>query len=215
VSEERRSSWPVIEGLLVLTLTLIISTGLQLPTLWFLVPLVLITVTGRPYEEYGLTLRNPGSLLFHAIVSLAIFLPYAFGHYIFEYLTAGATFSLRLPEHFAADIVDQTLIVALPEEFFFRGYLQTQFDKTFGRPHKFLRADVGLGLPLAAAVFALCHVPFGGPPRMIVFFPGLLYGWLRARTDTIVVPTLYHAASNVLMKVMIASLIHAQLGLWP
>jgi membrane protease YdiL (CAAX protease family) len=49
---------------------------------------------------------------------------------------------------------------------------------------------------------------------MIVFFPGLLYGWLRARTDTIIVPTLYHAASNILMKVMIASLIHAQLGLF-
>ena len=46
----------------------------------------------------------------------------------------------------------------------------------------------------------------GGPARLIVFFPGVLYGWLRARTDTIVVPTLYHAASNVLMQIMLASL---------
>jgi membrane protease YdiL (CAAX protease family) len=179
---------------------------LGLPTLWFLVPLVLITVARRPYEEYGLTLRNPGSILFHGIVSLAVFLPYAFGHYIWEYWYAGADFDLRLPANLGNEIVVQTLIVALPEEFFFRGYLQTQFDKSFGRPYRFLRADVGLGLPIAAAVFALCHVPFGGPARMIVFFPGLLYGWLRARTDTIVAPTLYHAASNILMKVMIASL---------
>lgn len=191
--------------------TLIISTGLENPTLWFLIPLVVITVARRPYEEYGLTLRNPGSLLFHLVVSLAVFLPYVFGHYLWGYWTAGAFFDLRIPPNLAGQILDQTLIVALPEEFFFRGYLQTQFDKTLGRPYKLLRADVGLGLPMAAAMFALCHVPFGGPARMIVFFPGLLYGWLRARTDTIVVPTLYHAASNVLMKVMITSLMHGGL----
>jgi membrane protease YdiL (CAAX protease family) len=134
------------------------------------------------------------------IVIVAVFLPYAFGHWLWAYTTAGATFDFRLPEHLGSLVFNETLIVALPEEFFFRGYLQTQLDKTFGRPYRFLGADVGFGLPIAAAVFALCHVPFGGPPRMIVFFPGLLYGWLRARTDTIIVPTLYHAASNVLMK---------------
>lgn len=189
-------------------MTLYITTGSRLPTFWFLVPLVFITIMRRPYDEYGLTLRNPGSILFHAVVSLAVFLPYAFGHYLFQYWTAGVAFDFRVPSNLGWVILDQTLVVALPEEFFFRGYLQTQFDKSFGRPYRFLRANVGLGLPLAAAVFALCHVPFGGPARMIVFFPGLLYGWLRARTDTIVVPTLYHAASNVLMKVMIASLMH-------
>jgi membrane protease YdiL (CAAX protease family) len=202
-----RSFRPVIEALVVLTPTLYFATGLGLPTLWFLVPLVVITIARRPYEDYGLTLRNPGSILFHAIVSLAVFLPYAVGHYFWEYWYTGADFDLRLPSNLANEIVVQTMIVALPEEFFFRGYLQTQLDKSFGRPYRFLRADVGLGLPIAAGVFALCHVPFGGPARMIVFFPGLLYGWLRARTDTIVVPTLYHAASNILMKVMIASLV--------
>jgi membrane protease YdiL (CAAX protease family) len=212
VNGATRAYWPIVEGLIVLTVTLIITTGLRLPTLWFLVPLVVITVSRRPYEEYGLTLRNPGGILFHAVVSLAAFLPYAFGHYLWEYWNAGAVFDLRLPPDLMSDIIDQTFIVALPEEFFFRGYLQTQFDKTLCRPYKFLRADIGLGLPIAAAVFALCHVPFGGPARMIVFFPGLLYGWLRARTDTIVVPTLYHAASNVLMKVMIASLMQHQMA---
>ena len=41
---------------------------------------------------------------------------------------------------------------------------------------------------------------------VIVFFPGVLYGWLRARTGTIAIPTLYHAASNLLMEVMLESL---------
>jgi len=59
---------------------------------------------------------------------------------------------------------------------------------------------------VAAALFAACHVIYGGPVRLIVFFPGLLYGWLRARTGTILVPTFYHAGSNLLMQVMLASL---------
>lgn len=178
----------------------------QSPTLWFLVPLIVITVARRPYEEYGLTWRNPGSPLFHLTVSLAVFLPYAVGHYLWRYWIEGTAFGFRLPPHFGWEIVTQTLIVALPEEFFFRGYMQTQLDKSFGRPWRYLGANVGFGLPIAAAIFAICHVPLGGPVRMIVFFPGLLYGWLRARTDTIVVPTLYHAASNVLMRVMVLSL---------
>jgi membrane protease YdiL (CAAX protease family) len=201
-----RAYLPLIEALAVLALTLWAATQFQLPTLWLVVPLVVITLAGRPYDEYGLTFRNRGSLLFHAIVSLAVFVPYVFGHYLWEYWNDGRAFDFRLPPGLAREIVTQTLIVALPEEFFFRGYLQTQLDKVFDRPHTLLRARVGLGLPIAAAIFAICHVPFGGPMRMIVFFPGLLYGWLRARTDTIVVPTLYHAASNVLMRVMVASL---------
>lgn len=198
--------WPVVEGLMLLVPTLILHELLQLPTLWFLVPLVVITVARRPYEDYGLTLRNPGSLRFHLVVAVAVFLPYALGHYFWEYLNEGKSFDLRWPPDLANEILVQTLIVALPEEFFFRGYLQTQLDKSFGRPHHLLGARLGWGLPIAAFLFALCHVPFGGPARMIVFFPGLLYGWLRARTDTILVPTLYHAASNVLMKVMVISL---------
>jgi membrane protease YdiL (CAAX protease family) len=201
--------WPVVEGLMLLVPTLILHELLQLPTLWFLVPLMVITVTRRPYEDYGLTLRNPGSFGFHLAVSSAVFLPYALGHFFWGYLAEGRSFALHWPPDLANEILVQILMVALPEEFFFRGYYQTQLDRSFGRPWRFLGARIGLGLIVAAAVFALCHVPFGGPARLVVFFPGLLYGWLRARTDTILVPTLYHAASNVLMKVMVTSLVSA------
>jgi len=48
-------------------------------------------------------------------------------------------------------------------------------------------------------------VVHGGWSRLLVFFPGLLYGWLRARSGTVLVPTVYHALSNLLLQVLRAS----------
>jgi membrane protease YdiL (CAAX protease family) len=174
--------------------------------LWFVAPLAVITFTGRSYATYALSLRRPGALRFHAAVIAAVFMPYCLGHYAYAHWRYGATFEFRLPPEFLAWMLDQAVVIALPEEFFFRGYLQTQFDRVWGKPYTLLGAQCGLGLPGAAALFAACHVIHGGPVRLIVFFPGLLYGWLRARTGTIAVPALYHAASNALMQVMLTSL---------
>lgn len=198
---------PITEGLALLALTFPLAVGFHLPTLWFLTPLVLITFANRAYAAYGLSLRHAGSFRFHAAVIAAVFVPYAVGHYLWAHWWLGAGFDFRLPPQFLEAAIDQLLIIGLPEEFFFRGYLQTQFDRVWGRPYHFAGAQFGVGLALAALLFAFCHIAHGGPLRLIVFFPGLLYGWLRARTETIAVPALYHAGSNQLMQIMLASLV--------
>lgn len=197
---------PVIEGLALLAVTLPLAVGLRISTLWFLTPLAVVTFTKRPYADYGLSWANPGSVRFHVAVVVVVFIPYVIGHWAFAHWWYGAAFHFRVPRLFLWSAFDQLLLIALPEEFFFRGYLQTQCDRVWGRPYRFAGAEWGLGLPLAAAAFASCHVLFGGPARLIVFFPGLLFGWLRARTTTIAVPTIYHAVSNLLMQLMLASL---------
>ncbi len=197
---------PVIEGLVLLLVTYPLAIGLHLSTLWFLAPLAVVTITKRPYAEYGLSLERPGSIAFHLAVTAGVFVPYAIGHYVLAHWWFGASFHFRVPPDLLQSAVDQVLLIALPEEFFFRGYLQTQFDRSWGRPYRLLGAEWGIGLPVAAGLFAVCHVLFGGPLRLIVFFPGLVYGWLRAGTGTIVVPTMYHAVSNLLMQVMLVSL---------
>lgn len=94
-------------------------------------------------------------------------------------------------------------LVALPEEWFFRGYLQTRLDTLLGRPRRLLGADVGWGLVLAALAFALLHpILLPGFHRLLVFFPALLFGWLRARTGAIGASVLVHALSNVLLAVV-------------
>jgi membrane protease YdiL (CAAX protease family) len=198
---------PVFEALALLAVTLPLAVGLHLPTLWLVTPVAVISFTKRSYATYGLSLQRPGSLWFHLAVILAVFVPYTVGHYAFAHWWFGATFRFRMPSDFAASALDQLVIIALPEEIFFRGYLQTEFDRALGKPYRFLGAKWGIGLATAAALFAACHMIHGGPVRLIVFFPALLYGWLRARTGTIAVPAVYHAASNLLMEIMLASLV--------
>jgi hypothetical protein len=53
-------------------------------------------------------------------------------------------------------------------------------------------------------VFAISHliaIPSGD--RLAVFFPSLLFGWLRDRTGSIAGSVVAHALSNVLMQVLL------------
>ena len=100
-------------------------------------------------------------------------------------------------------IIIQLGLVALPEEWFFRGYLQARLDEQMGTPWRFLGTSVGPGLVLAALAFALLHpILLPGLHRLLVFFPALLFGWLRARTGNIGAAVLMHATCNLLLEVL-------------
>ncbi|MBI4514509.1 MAG: CPBP family intramembrane metalloprotease [Deltaproteobacteria bacterium] len=199
---------PSLEALALLALTLPLALWLHEPSLWFLVPFALITLRRRDYADYGLDLsqrRRWGGLWFH-LLNLALLALYAAGHLLFARWWLGSRFALTAPQSPHMLLFSQLLGVALPEEFFFRGYLQSQLNRTLGQRTGVLGVRCGLGLPLAALLFALCHIPLGGPAQVIVIFPGLWYGWLRERTDSVVIPTVYHALSNVLLKTILVSL---------
>ncbi|MCC6622664.1 MAG: CPBP family intramembrane metalloprotease [Deltaproteobacteria bacterium] len=94
-------------------------------------------------------------------------------------------------------------LVALPEEHFFRGYLMGRLDVTLGTPRRLLGVQVGWGLVLSALCFALLHpILIPGPHRLLVFFPALLFGWLRAKQGALGAAILVHAMSNVLLAVV-------------
>lgn len=92
----------------------------------------------------------------------------------------------------------QLLVVAIPEELFFRGYLQGRFDQRWGTSRRLLGASLGPGWLLSAALFALGHVLVDfNPERFAVFVPGLVFGWMRARTGSLAAGALFHALCNV------------------
>ena len=94
----------------------------------------------------------------------------------------------------------QFLLVALSEEIFFRGYMQTRLDEVFPPRRTFLGAPIGLSLLATSALFAFTHVVSHGTPIVLaVFFPSLAFGWLRERTNGLVAPILFHAVSNLLV----------------
>jgi membrane protease YdiL (CAAX protease family) len=96
-------------------------------------------------------------------------------------------------------------IVALPEEWFFRGYLQTRLDTRLGTPWRILGADLGWGFILSALFFALLHpILLPGAFRLLVFFPALLFGYLRARSGNIGAAVVIHATSNLLLTLLVS-----------
>ena len=103
-------------------------------------------------------------------------------------------------------IIYNFIAVAFFEELFFRGYLQGRFENYAKRSFSGARKTFWLPVVAAAFLFALAHVAVDlDPARMAVFFPGLLFGWLRARTGTLLAPILSHGCANVLSMLLISS----------
>jgi uncharacterized protein len=111
-------------------------------------------------------------------------------------------FRLRLPDRFPEWVVDQLFVVALPEEFFYRGFVQTRLRDAWPQGRVLFGARLGPAFWLTALLFALGHLAVFQFWRLGVFFPALLFGWMRERSGTVVAPTLFHASANLLEKVL-------------
>lgn len=104
---------------------------------------------------------------------------------------------------FAEFVLVQLVVVALPEELFFRGAIFTLLERAWPAKRRFLGAPVGWAIVVSAALFALIHLPKDGDPRALAtFFPGLMFGWMRAKTGSILAPTLAHAGSNIFIRLL-------------
>ncbi len=113
---------------------------------------------------------------------------------------------LHVP-HFTRDLGEfclvQLVVVALPEELFFRGFLLHLLEQKFPPKRRILGGGVGVALVLSSIAFALIHLPKDGDPRALAtFFPALLFGWMRSATGSILASTVTHGASNILVKLL-------------
>jgi CAAX protease family protein len=115
-------------------------------------------------------------------------------------------FHLRLPPGVAVFALLQVLVVALPEELFYRGWMQAAWARTDpARGVTVLGARLGAGFVSTQLLFALGHLVVLQPWRLATFFPGLLFGWVRARTGSVAAPIVVHALSNVFVRTLEAS----------
>lgn len=97
----------------------------------------------------------------------------------------------------------QLVVVALPEELFFRGFLLRLLEQRFPPKRRLLGGGVGLALVLSALAFALIHFPKAADPRALATFaPGLLFGWMRSATGSILASTMTHASANILIHAL-------------
>lgn len=163
--------------------------------------------------DVGRLVRSVGHAVGFALLLAAIaFVPFYFGWR--EVWHPRGSFALNVSAADALnEIFGQLVIIALPEEAFYRGYLQSRLDEAipgFGwrvdagtgalvpRRLRVFGARIGPSLLVTSLVFALGHfATIRDPARLAVFFPSLLFGWLRSRTKGVGAGIVFHAACNV------------------
>jgi uncharacterized protein len=110
---------------------------------------------------------------------------------------------LHLPPGFALLALSQLVVVAIPEELFFRGYLMERLERVWPPTRRLFGAPVGLALVASSALFALGHLlVIPNPQRLAVFFPALVFGWMRSRTGSIAAGATFHALCNIVSDVL-------------
>ncbi len=144
-----------------------------------------------------------------ALGAALLIFPLFWWGFIFWWHPAHA-FAFRSPLSWSDELLGQTLVVALPEEAFYRGYLLTNWERRVQRRARFLGAPVSMSLVWSSALFAVGHfVTEPSLSRLAVFFPALAFGWLRWRTGGIGASVIFHVLCNAF-----ASLLGRGYGLW-
>ncbi|MBI5101023.1 MAG: CPBP family intramembrane metalloprotease [Nitrospirae bacterium] len=126
---------------------------------------------------------NRSNLKLGSVVSVLVLLPTYF-------VMSAFVGPWRLPP--LSLIFHQFAMVSVPEEFFFRGFIQ----QSLGNDMK--------AVITVSALFALAHVPAfffsHDPSALFTFFPSLVMGFLYLRTGNVVPPILFHFLSNVVYQ---------------
>ncbi|HUU04031.1 MAG TPA: type II CAAX endopeptidase family protein [Myxococcota bacterium] len=164
-------------------------------------PLEWLYRRGENPADFGISRRG----LWKGLLLAAILVALTFPAYIPAYkwwFSRTQGFHLHLPSDFWKECVGFIFLVALPEEAFYRGYLQTRLDKIFRKKVKILGAEVGWSVVVAAAFFALGHLVDPRLDKLGTFFPGLLFGWMRARTGSICGAVAFHALCDIWAEVL-------------
>jgi membrane protease YdiL (CAAX protease family) len=214
--------WAVCFGATFLTYAAYAPAAKIVATVGFLyLPLVSMDRRGEDYRDFGLSTRQLGrDVKQFLLVSAVVFPLFVAGYAGFVALLpslptdwvrvltpyVGAPhFHFRLPDRFGEWVIDQLFVVALPEEFFYRGFLQGRLRDAWPGGKVVFGARLGKAFWVTAVLFALGHLAILQVWRLAVFFPALLFGWMRERTGSVVGAALFHAAANLLVKVLDAS----------
>jgi membrane protease YdiL (CAAX protease family) len=189
--------------------------------MFLLGPHLATRISGRPFDERaaGMHLGSIGRGARTLGLALAVTWPaFIIGFFLYYGVVCGDHRALgglcshwhgaggahwHLPDGFLLLALSQILVVAVPEEVFFRGYLLARFEESFPSRRQFWGAAVGWPLVITSVLFAAGHflVDFQ-PGRLAVFFPALAFGWMRSRSGSVAPGAVFHALCNLLSEIL-------------
>ena len=166
--------------------------------LFLYIPLLLLFLQKRSPREWGLTLHGFRASLTTALALSLVCLPaFVVLYQVYQRLWLHGAGHIALSSGWIMLFLYHLACVALPEEVFYRGYMQSRLNGAFPSGVRVLGARLGVGWLYTALLFALGHYLIDFRlDTLATFFPGLLFGWLRERTGSVAASTIFHALCN-------------------
>ncbi len=146
--------------------------------------------------------------LWVSLITFGLYIPAYWGYFALNAIRQNAELvaSLNWPPQFFYEVITQIFVVALPEELFYRGFLQSALARKFSHHRNFFGHASIAAVVLTNIIFALGHVASSfSPIRMLTFFPGLVFSYLVVRNQSIFSAVLFHAACNIVGQILYAS----------
>lgn len=108
-----------------------------------------------------------------------------------------------LPSGFWELLLAEFLVISLPEEFFFRGYIQGRLNEVWRGRRRIFGVELGWAWIVQAGLFGLGHflIDFN-PLRLAVALPALAFGYIREGTGSIGAAIIFHMCCNIFMTIV-------------
>ena len=204
--------------LLLIRLIVFLHSSLGLHEIFLgLVPLLFVYApvwlcTWRGVDSWGYQLSIPAfrdgkswgaALRLCLVVNLCLWVWYIPLYDFWVGLVAGKKYIGTMPKELWMTIAYHFFYVAIPEEFFYRGYMQTRFNEVYPKKIRIFGVSVGMGLIWTSVLFAFGHsVVMLQWWHFAIFFPSLLFGWMREKSGGILSGAMIHACCNVGITVL-------------
>jgi len=134
-----------------------------------------------------------------AVAAIVTFPAFAIGHHVYrDVMSAGAAhYAFTVPPDIVETLLKNTLLIALPEELFYRGFLETRLERRWPTRLVVFGVPLGRAIFVGAGLFALGHfLGEWNPARLGPFFPAFLFSALARRSGSIAGAVTYHGMSN-------------------
>ncbi len=226
-------------------------------SLFILIPLLLLVMTGRNFASYGIIFKN---MRYHLMVVAICFIPFMLSGVLLGYgldyrsweggiimaliqiillfviawllrkkptmsnLGANSAFLIFIPLLLSpgaapigkaiSSFVYYFFFVGFGEEILYRGYIQSRLNEVWGRPYHFFGVSLGWGIVVTSLIFGISHLGilnlFQGsfslawPWFFWTFFGGLVFGFIREKTGSIVAPAMLHGLPQAIATAFMA-----------